>query len=62
VRAANETKLSKLPGKAHIYHAIDVPGIDGDGNPVSQEQTVNLLDRLNAPESLMLKVSPLPSS
>ncbi|KAJ8468581.1 hypothetical protein ONZ45_g17199 [Pleurotus djamor] len=56
VALANQTRLDALPGKPVVYRANDRPGIDANGRPVSKEAMIRLLERLVAPNEIVLKV------
>ncbi|KAJ3718423.1 PIF1-like helicase-domain-containing protein [Lentinula raphanica] len=55
VDRANNARLSSLPGESHTYRAMDIPGKDIDGVPLSYAQMDRLLERLVVPKSITLK-------
>lgn len=53
---ANHSRLALLPGEAHRYISLDIPGRDIDGKQPSPTQTKTLLERLVAVAEVSLKV------
>lgn len=49
-------RLAGLSGPPNTYIALDVPGVDIHGNPVSQKYAEHLLERLVALKEVTLKV------
>ncbi|KAH9945603.1 hypothetical protein B0H21DRAFT_694015 [Amylocystis lapponica] len=56
VDSANFSRLHKIPHPAHEYAATDSPGYDESGRPISRHRMEQLLERLVAPKTIVLKV------
>jgi len=56
VDQANETRLHRLPGDAHTYQSMDLPGYDSKGEKVSEQTMERILERLIASKTISLKV------
>lgn len=52
----NAKRLAELPGKQHIFSAMDTTGFDVNGFPVPPSEAKELLERLVAVSTLSLKV------